>query len=143
MPQETWNTPVRAAAVPEGRRAPPAASMKMAHALRYQGAGMFEYPMNAPTGQWVFLAINPRVQVKHAVKRAFLLAQAITNLNIMRIQLLLSSATLVSLASLVPLDLTLVTVEPLKTASSNCTHRRRPAKDLRISPSAILLSSIL
>ncbi|KZP13530.1 hypothetical protein FIBSPDRAFT_960450 [Athelia psychrophila] len=70
------------------------ASTKMVHALRYQGVGAFEYLVNSHTSEWVFLAINPLIYVKHTA------TEELTNLDIVRIQLLLSSATLA------PLDIT-------------------------------------
>ncbi|KAF4616510.1 hypothetical protein D9613_008775 [Agrocybe pediades] len=45
------------------------ASLKMAKKLQYKGLGTFEFLVNVdtPRRQWVFLEINPRVQVEHTV----------------------------------------------------------------------------
>lgn len=43
------------------------ASLKMAQHLKYKGLGTFEYLVNANSGEWVFLEINPRIQVEHTV----------------------------------------------------------------------------
>ena len=44
-----------------------AASLKIARHLKYHGLGTFEYLVNATSGKWVFLEINPRVQVEHTI----------------------------------------------------------------------------
>ncbi|KAF7975679.1 hypothetical protein HWV62_8781 [Athelia sp. TMB] len=71
-----------------------AASLKLARALKYKGVGTFEYLVNAHSGEWVFLEINPRIQVEHTV------SEEITNLDLVRIQLLLASSLSTTLASL-------------------------------------------
>lgn len=43
------------------------ASLKMAAHLKYKGLGTFEYLVNATSHQWIFLEINPRIQVEHTV----------------------------------------------------------------------------
>ncbi|KZP17462.1 carboxylase:pyruvate/acetyl-coa/propionyl-CoA [Athelia psychrophila] len=109
-----------------------AASVKMARALRYQGVGTFEYLVNSHTGQWVFLEINPRIQVEHTV------TEEITNQDLVRIQLLLSSS-----ATLAALGLTADVIGP----PQGCAIQLRltaedPAKDFRLSPGAIRPSAI-
>ncbi|KZP24420.1 hypothetical protein FIBSPDRAFT_422958 [Athelia psychrophila] len=42
-----------------------AASTKMARALRYQGVSAFKYLVGSHTSEWVSLAINPLIYVKH------------------------------------------------------------------------------
>jgi len=39
----------------------------MAKSLRYGGLGTFEFLLNLQTNDWIFLEINPRVQVEHTV----------------------------------------------------------------------------
>ncbi|KZP24196.1 hypothetical protein FIBSPDRAFT_857226 [Athelia psychrophila] len=39
-------------------------STKMARALRHQCVGAFEYLVNSHTCKWVFLEINPRIQIR-------------------------------------------------------------------------------
>ncbi|KZP09284.1 hypothetical protein FIBSPDRAFT_938564 [Athelia psychrophila] len=95
----------RATAVPECRRAPftitrnlveylLAASVDMAPALRYPGVSTFEYLVNSRTGNWVFLEINPRVQVEHTA------TGETTNFEIAHIQLLHLRSSLAAPASL-------------------------------------------
>lgn len=43
------------------------ASVEMARHLRYKGLGTFEYLVNTKNGDYVFLEINPRIQVEHTV----------------------------------------------------------------------------
>ncbi|KAF8055292.1 carboxylase:pyruvate/acetyl-coa/propionyl-CoA [Lyophyllum atratum] len=76
-------------------------SLKMAAHLNYRGLGTFEYLVNSQTSDWVFLEINPRVQVEHTV------TEEIMHIDLVRTQLLLftPSTTLasLSLASSLPL----------------------------------------
>lgn len=48
------------------------ASLKMARHLKYKGLGTFEYLVNAHSGEWVFLEINPRIQVEHTVTGTYM-----------------------------------------------------------------------
>ncbi|KZP22872.1 hypothetical protein FIBSPDRAFT_859101 [Athelia psychrophila] len=50
-----------------------AISTKIARVLRYQGVGTFEYLVNSHPDKWVFLQINPRIQIKHTITGALLL----------------------------------------------------------------------
>ena len=43
------------------------AALQMARHLRYTGLGTFEFLMNGQSKEWIFLEINPRVQVEHTV----------------------------------------------------------------------------
>ncbi|KAF8067702.1 carboxylase:pyruvate/acetyl-coa/propionyl-CoA [Lyophyllum atratum] len=69
-------------------------SLKMAAHLIYRGLGTFEYLVNSQTSDWVFLEINPRVQVEHTV------TEEIMHIDLVRTQLLLftPSTTLASLS---------------------------------------------
>ncbi|KAK7439776.1 hypothetical protein VKT23_017350 [Stygiomarasmius scandens] len=60
------------------------AATKMAKSLRYEGLGTFEFLLNLQTNDWIFLEINPRVQVEHTV------TEEIINLDLVRTQILLS-----------------------------------------------------
>ncbi|KAF9458933.1 hypothetical protein BDZ94DRAFT_1312835 [Collybia nuda] len=73
-------------------------SLKIAQHLKYHGLGTFEYLVNSRTGEWVFLEINPRVQVEHTVTGRYL--QEVTGVDLVRTQLLLflPSASLASLS---------------------------------------------
>ncbi|KAF8639477.1 hypothetical protein AX17_001497 [Amanita inopinata Kibby_2008] len=77
------------------------ASLKLASQLKYRGLGTFEYLVNIETLEWVFLEINPRVQVEHTV------TEEIVNIDLVRAQLLLSvpGATLSSLGLQNPLPI--------------------------------------
>ncbi|TDL24492.1 hypothetical protein BD410DRAFT_766948 [Rickenella mellea] len=68
-------------------------SLRIARNLKYRGLGTFEYLLNKHTGEWIFIEINPRLQVEHTV------TEQITGLDLVRIQLSLfhSSTTLASL----------------------------------------------
>ncbi|KXN80936.1 Pyruvate carboxylase [Leucoagaricus sp. SymC.cos] len=50
------------------------ASLKIAGHLKYKGLGTFEFLVNASTYQWVFLEINPRVQVEYTITGMTLLS---------------------------------------------------------------------
>ena len=47
------------------------AALKMARVIRYVGLGTFEFLFNTHTSDWVFLEINPRIQVEHTVTGSF------------------------------------------------------------------------
>ncbi|KAF9446437.1 hypothetical protein P691DRAFT_708557 [Macrolepiota fuliginosa MF-IS2] len=72
------------------------ASLKIAAHLKYKGLGTFEFLVNSSTYQWVFLEINPRVQVEHTI------TEEIMDLDLVQVQLLLfsSSASTNTLSSL-------------------------------------------
>ncbi|KAF9260609.1 hypothetical protein L218DRAFT_871952 [Marasmius fiardii PR-910] len=57
---------------------------KMASSMKYKGLGTFEFLVNTQAREWVFLEINPRVQVEHTV------TEEITGIDLVRAQLLLS-----------------------------------------------------
>jgi len=40
-------------------------SLKIANHLKYKWLGTFDYLVNTQTQDWVFLEINPRIQVEH------------------------------------------------------------------------------
>ncbi|KAF5368225.1 hypothetical protein D9615_010529 [Tricholomella constricta] len=69
-------------------------SLKIARHLNYRGLGTFEYLVNSRTLDWVFLEINPRVQVEHTI------TEEVTGIDLVRTQLLLftPSTTLSSLS---------------------------------------------
>ncbi|KAI0827163.1 hypothetical protein BC628DRAFT_1409940 [Trametes gibbosa] len=71
------------------------AALKMAGNLRYAGLGTVEFLVNGESHQWVFLEINPRIQVEHTV------TEEIMNLDLVRVQLLLCQPG-ASLASALP-----------------------------------------
>ncbi|KZP24356.1 hypothetical protein FIBSPDRAFT_951123 [Athelia psychrophila] len=96
------------------------------HLLDEDGTGTFEYLANLQTAQWVF-EMNPRIQVEHTA------TEELTNLDLVRAQLLFSFATLASL------DLTPASIGPRQ----GCSVQLRitadsPTKDFRLSAGAIL-----
>ncbi|KZP16324.1 hypothetical protein FIBSPDRAFT_958055 [Athelia psychrophila] len=73
-----------------------AASTKMARALSYQGVGTFEYLVNSHTGKRTSLEISPQIQFEHTA------TEEIMNLDLVHIQLRLSSSTTLTSCSLNP-----------------------------------------
>ncbi len=85
-----------AAAQPEGRRAragalsrrcparpslPTAAAAASAEAANYRGAGTVEFLMDADTGRFYFIEVNPRIQVEHTV------TEEVTGIDIVKAQI--------------------------------------------------------
>jgi len=60
------------------------ASLKMARYLKYRGLGTFEFLINTGSPEWIFLEINPRLQVEHTI------TEEITGVDLVRASLLLS-----------------------------------------------------
>ncbi|KAM5532153.1 hypothetical protein V8D89_014178 [Ganoderma adspersum] len=60
------------------------AALKMAQKLRYLSLGTFEFLINSQLQEWVFLEINPRIQVEHTV------TEEISNVDLVHVQLRLS-----------------------------------------------------
>lgn len=57
------------------------ASLKIARAVNYTHAGTVEFLVDAETGDWFFIEMNPRVQVEHTV------TEEVTSIDIVRSQL--------------------------------------------------------
>ncbi|KZP28769.1 hypothetical protein FIBSPDRAFT_994338 [Athelia psychrophila] len=99
---------------------------RVARSLRYQGMDTFEYIVNSHTGRWVFLGINPCIQVEHMV------TEEITNLDIVRMQLHLSNS-----ATLTSLHLNPTTIGPPQCCAIQLRLAAEdPAQDFRLSPGA-------
>ncbi len=60
------------------------AAVKLAHAVSYLSAGTVEFLVNADTGEFYFIEVNPRVQVEHTV------TEMVTGIDIVRSQILLA-----------------------------------------------------
>ncbi|KAI1798000.1 hypothetical protein LXA43DRAFT_2473 [Ganoderma leucocontextum] len=60
------------------------AALRMARKLRYVGLGTFEFLVNSQLQEWVFLEINPRIQVEHTV------TEEILSVDLVHVQLRLS-----------------------------------------------------
>ena len=56
-------------------------SLKIAEATNYIGAGTVEYLMDADTGKFYFIEVNPRIQVEHTV------TEAVTGIDIVKAQI--------------------------------------------------------
>ncbi|RYC04671.1 pyruvate carboxylase [Ciceribacter ferrooxidans] len=56
-------------------------SLKIARATNYIGAGTVEYLMDADTGKFYFIEVNPRIQVEHTV------TEAVTGIDIVKAQI--------------------------------------------------------
>ena len=56
-------------------------SLKIAEATKYIGAGTVEYLMDADTGKFYFIEVNPRIQVEHTV------TEAVTGIDIVKAQI--------------------------------------------------------
>ena len=56
-------------------------SLKIARATKYVGAGTVEYLMDADTGKFYFIEVNPRIQVEHTV------TEVVTGIDIVKAQI--------------------------------------------------------
>ncbi|WP_341487566.1 pyruvate carboxylase [Pararhizobium sp. A13] len=65
----------------EQRRELAAYSLKIAQATNYIGAGTVEYLMDADTGKFYFIEVNPRIQVEHTV------TEVVTGIDIVKAQI--------------------------------------------------------
>lgn len=57
------------------------AALRIGHATRYVGAGTVEFLMDADTGAFYFIEVNPRIQVEHTV------TEVVTGLDIVKAQI--------------------------------------------------------
>ncbi|MFC7400049.1 pyruvate carboxylase [Chelatococcus sp. GCM10030263] len=64
-----------------GRAALAAAALEIGRATGYVGAGTVEFLMDADTGQFYFIEVNPRIQVEHTV------TEVVTGLDIVKAQI--------------------------------------------------------
>jgi len=61
-----------------------AAAIRVAGAVKYRNAGTVEFLVDADSGDWYFIEVNPRVQVEHTV------TETITGIDIVRSQILIA-----------------------------------------------------
>ena len=61
-----------------------AAAMKLAKQAGYVNAGTVEFLVDADTGDWFFIEVNPRIQVEHTV------TEIVTGIDLVRSQILIS-----------------------------------------------------
>jgi pyruvate carboxylase len=60
------------------------AAVRIAREIRYDNAGTVEFLVDADTGEWFFIEMNPRIQVEHTV------TEVITNIDLVRSQILIA-----------------------------------------------------
>ena len=60
------------------------AAIKLAEAAHYVNAGTVEFLVDADTGEWFFIEVNPRIQVEHTV------TEMVTGVDIVRAQILIA-----------------------------------------------------
>ena len=55
--------------------------MRLARAAGYENAGTVEFLVDAESGEWYFIEVNPRIQVEHTV------TEMVTGIDIVRSQI--------------------------------------------------------
>src|SRR5689334_9511995 len=68
----------------EIRRALAAAAVRLAKSAGYYNAGTVEFLVDADTGAWYFIEVNPRIQVEHTV------TEMVTGIDLVRSQILVA-----------------------------------------------------
>lgn len=68
----------------ESRKGLCEAAVKIARAVDYQSAGTVEFLLDADSGEWFFIEMNPRIQVEHTV------TEVITGIDIVRSMILIA-----------------------------------------------------
>jgi pyruvate carboxylase len=68
----------------EIRRALADAAVTLAQAAGYYNAGTVEFLVDADTGEWYFIEVNPRIQVEHTV------TEMVTGIDLLRCQILIA-----------------------------------------------------
>ena len=61
-----------------------ASAVNLAKSIRYDNAGTVEFLLDADSGEWFFIEMNPRIQVEHTV------TEQITGIDIVRAQMLVA-----------------------------------------------------
>ena len=61
-----------------------AAAIRVARAVNYRNAGTVEFLVDADSGDWFFIEVNPRIQVEHTV------TETITGIDLVRSQILIA-----------------------------------------------------
>jgi pyruvate carboxylase len=69
------------ALVPRIRAALADAAVVLAYAARYENAGTVEFLVDADSGEWYFIEVNPRIQVEHTV------TEMVTGIDLVRCQI--------------------------------------------------------
>src|SRR5579864_1250242 len=68
----------------EIRRAVAGAAVALARSVHYYNAGTVEFLVDAETGAWFFIDVNPRIQVEHTV------TEMVTGIDLVRCQILIA-----------------------------------------------------
>ena len=68
----------------EIRHALAGAAVRLARAARYYNAGTVEFLVDADSGEWYFIEVNPRIQVEHTV------TEMVTGVDLVRCQILIA-----------------------------------------------------
>ncbi len=68
----------------EIRRGLAEAAVRIAETARYENAGTVEFLVDAKTGEWYFIEVNPRIQVEHTV------TEMVTGIDLVRSQILVA-----------------------------------------------------
>ncbi|MBI2679518.1 MAG: pyruvate carboxylase [Candidatus Solibacter usitatus] len=68
----------------EVRRGLAQAAVRIAETARYENAGTVEFLVDAKTGEWYFIEVNPRIQVEHTV------TEMVTGIDLVRSQILVA-----------------------------------------------------
>ena len=68
----------------EIRRSLAGAAVRLAQAAGYYNAGTVEFLVDADTGEWYFIEVNPRIQVEHTV------TEMVTGIDLVRCQILVA-----------------------------------------------------
>ncbi|KAI0698038.1 hypothetical protein C8T65DRAFT_614398 [Cerioporus squamosus] len=105
------------------------AALKLARHLQYAGLGTFEFLIDAHSHEWVFLEVNPRIQVEHTV------TEEIMGVDLVRVQLLLATPG-TPLATVLPQH-TRSFVSPVGYAVQLRLVAEDPHNDFRLSPGTI------
>ncbi|KDR68330.1 hypothetical protein GALMADRAFT_256949 [Galerina marginata CBS 339.88] len=110
------------------------ASLKMANHLKYKGLGTFEFLVNTHSLEWVFLEINPRVQVEHTI------TEEICNIDLVRAQLILFSSSHNTLSAL---SLHLPPAPPTSYAIQLRLTAENPQRGFQLSPGTLRSSDVV
>ena len=82
-----WKWRPRWALDPGIRRALAEAAVQLARAAGYYNAGTVEFLVDADSGEWYFIEVNPRIQVEHTV------TEMVTGIDLVRCQIQVAAGT--------------------------------------------------
>ena len=76
-----WKSRPRCRSIRRSARALADAAVKLAQAAGYYNAGTVEFLVDADSGEWYFIEVNPRIQVEHTV------TEMVTGIDLVRCQI--------------------------------------------------------